>query len=59
MVGSDFLGCSIVSHEVNDPTLPLLVLLAVIYLTRRRNRHDGTSVVQPEKMAEPGLQNTE
>ena len=43
-------GCSIGGYEVTDPVLPLLVLLAVSYLTRRRYRHDGTPVDQPEKM---------
>jgi PKD repeat protein len=34
--GSAFPGCSIGSHKVNDPILPLLVLLSVVYLARRR-----------------------
>jgi PKD repeat protein len=33
---SDFLGCSMSSREVRDPTLPLLILLAVLFLVRRR-----------------------
>ena len=35
---SDFLGCSIGTNEAKDPTLPLLVLLSVIYVIRRRHR---------------------
>jgi len=34
--GSDFLGCSIGSRDVKDPTLLLLGLFAVLYLVRRR-----------------------
>ena len=33
---SDFPGCSIGSHKVNDPILPLFVVLSLIYLARRR-----------------------
>jgi hypothetical protein len=34
--GSDFLGCSLGSREVHDPTLLLLVLITMLYLARRQ-----------------------
>jgi len=36
--GDNIFGCSIGANEAKDPTLPLLVLLSVIYVIRRRHR---------------------